>query len=115
MYFVSKYENRRMNSVGIVLRGEEGQGRMMEGINPTMIYFKHICKYHSISPVQLLHANRIIKNFVIKENHVSFSDFRGKEGNLNFKVANWREMTGTAHIFQKLTTLLYPFYISNCV
>jgi hypothetical protein len=52
MYFVSKYENRRMNSVGIVLRGEEGQGRMMVGINPTMIYFKHICKYHSISPVQ---------------------------------------------------------------
>jgi methylphosphotriester-DNA--protein-cysteine methyltransferase len=51
MYFVSIYENRRMKSVEIVLRREEGgRGRMMEGVNLTKIYCKHICKYHNVSP-----------------------------------------------------------------
>jgi hypothetical protein len=31
---------------------------MREGVNTTKIYFKLICKYHSVSPVQLLHAKK---------------------------------------------------------
>jgi hypothetical protein len=60
MYFVSIYENRRMKPVEIVLRREEeGRGRRMEGVNPTKIYCKHICKYHMYPPVQLSYANKI--------------------------------------------------------
>jgi hypothetical protein len=33
----------------------------MEGVNLTKIYFKQICKYHNVSPIQLLYANKIIK------------------------------------------------------
>jgi hypothetical protein len=51
MCFLSTYENRRMKSVEIVLRRKAGgRGRMMEGINPTRIYSKHMCKYHNVSP-----------------------------------------------------------------
>jgi hypothetical protein len=33
--FASTYENRRMKPVEIVLRnGEEGRGKVMEGVNP---------------------------------------------------------------------------------
>jgi hypothetical protein len=43
MCFVFIYENRRMKPVEIVLRrGEEGRGRMMEGVNLAKIYCKHI-------------------------------------------------------------------------
>jgi hypothetical protein len=50
MWFVYIHENRRMKPVEIVLRrGEEGRGRMMEGVNLTEIHCKHICKYHSVS------------------------------------------------------------------
>jgi hypothetical protein len=50
MCFVSMYENRRVKPVEIVLRREEGGSRQkIEGINPTKIYCKHICKYHSVS------------------------------------------------------------------
>jgi hypothetical protein len=45
-----------MKHFEIVLR----RGRMMEGVNLTKIYSKHICKYHIVSPVQLLYANKII-------------------------------------------------------
>jgi hypothetical protein len=39
-----------MKPVEIVLRrGEKGRGRMMEGVNPVKIYFKHVCKYHNAS------------------------------------------------------------------
>jgi hypothetical protein len=49
--FVSIYENRRMKPAEIVLRRGVGEkGRMMEGVNPTKTHFKHICKYHNISP-----------------------------------------------------------------
>jgi hypothetical protein len=62
MYFVTIYGNRKMKPVAIVLRrGERGRGRTMEGVKPTKIYFKHICKYHNVSPVQLLYGNKIIK------------------------------------------------------
>jgi hypothetical protein len=45
------YENRRMKPVEIVLRRKgEGRGRTMEGINPSKIYFKYICKCHNVSP-----------------------------------------------------------------
>jgi hypothetical protein len=51
MCFVSIYENTRMKPIEIILRKGEGiRGRMMEGVDPTKIYFKHICEYHSISP-----------------------------------------------------------------
>jgi hypothetical protein len=29
----------------------------MEGVNLTKIYCKHVCKYHSVSPLQLLYAS----------------------------------------------------------
>jgi hypothetical protein len=64
MYFVFVYENRRMKPVEIVLgRGgrERRGGRAMEGVNLTKIYCKHICKYHHVSPVQLLYANKNVK------------------------------------------------------
>jgi hypothetical protein len=44
------YENRRMKPVKIVLRrGEERRGRMMERVNLTKIYFKHVFKYVNVS------------------------------------------------------------------
>jgi hypothetical protein len=43
MYSVSIYENRRMNPVeNVIKKGKEGRGRMMERVNPTKMYFKHI-------------------------------------------------------------------------
>jgi hypothetical protein len=51
MCFVSTYENRRMKLVEIVLRRGGGRKRENdEGVHPTKIYFKHICKYHNASP-----------------------------------------------------------------
>jgi hypothetical protein len=49
MYFVSIYENRRMKPVEIVLRRERGK-RTIEGVNPTKIYCKDVCKYYNVSP-----------------------------------------------------------------
>jgi hypothetical protein len=43
------YENIRMKLVEIVLRRREKED---EGINLT-------CKYHNVSPAQLLHVNKI--------------------------------------------------------
>jgi hypothetical protein len=49
--FVSIYETRRMKPVEIVLRSRGwGRERRMEGVNLTMIYYKHICKYHNVFP-----------------------------------------------------------------
>jgi hypothetical protein len=55
-----------MKPVEIVLRREEGKGKRKKdgGENPTKIYFKHICKYHNVSPVQQLCANKIISKFL---------------------------------------------------
>jgi hypothetical protein len=55
MCFVSIYENRRMKPVAVVLlrttkKRRGGRRRMMEGINPTRIYCKHIHKYHNVFP-----------------------------------------------------------------
>jgi hypothetical protein len=61
--FVFVYEKRRIKPVEIVLSGGGERGITMEGVNLTKIYYKHICKYHSISPVQLLYANKKFKNF----------------------------------------------------
>jgi hypothetical protein len=49
MYFVSMHRNRKIKSFEIVLRRKGRRERMMERVN-TMIYFKHICEYHKISP-----------------------------------------------------------------
>jgi hypothetical protein len=48
MYFVLIYENRRMKSVEIVLKGggEEGEDAESE----SKIYCKHIHKCHNVSP-----------------------------------------------------------------
>jgi hypothetical protein len=55
------YEYTRMKPVEIVLgSAEEGRGRMMEGVNPTKIYCKHIWKYQMHPPVQRLYGNKII-------------------------------------------------------
>jgi hypothetical protein len=40
------YENRKMKPAEIVGRREG----TMEGVNLTKINYKHICKYHSVSP-----------------------------------------------------------------
>jgi hypothetical protein len=32
---------------------------MTEGVNLTKIYCKHICKFHNVSLVQLLYADKI--------------------------------------------------------
>jgi hypothetical protein len=58
MYFAFMCEHRGMKPVEIVLRrGDEEGGRKMEGVNLTKIYCKHICKYHNVSPVQLVYVN----------------------------------------------------------
>jgi hypothetical protein len=49
-----------MKPVEMVLRrGEGGRRKMIEEVNPTKIYFKHIWKYHNVFPIQLLHDNKI--------------------------------------------------------
>jgi hypothetical protein len=40
------YERRKPAKT--VLRGEEGIGRTMEGVNLTQMYCKNICKYHTM-------------------------------------------------------------------
>jgi hypothetical protein len=45
-------ENLGMQSIEIVLRsGEKGGGRTMEGINLNKIYYKNLCKHHSVSSI----------------------------------------------------------------
>jgi hypothetical protein len=49
--FVLRNENRRMKPVEIVLRRGKGEERrMMEGVNLTKTYCKHIHKHHNIYP-----------------------------------------------------------------
>jgi hypothetical protein len=55
MYFVFIHENRRMKPVEIVLRrGEEERGKIMKGVDPAKIYFKHTYKYLNISPCKTI-------------------------------------------------------------
>jgi hypothetical protein len=69
MYFVSINENRRMKPIEIVPRSGGGRrGKMIEGMNPTKIYCKHICKYHNVF---LCTTNKIIK----KEMENSYPNF----------------------------------------
>jgi hypothetical protein len=47
-----------MQPAEIVLRsGGRGMRENDGGVNVTKMYCKHICKYHSVSPVQLLYPN----------------------------------------------------------
>jgi hypothetical protein len=49
-----------MKPIEIVLSSEGGRwGRIMDGVNLTNIYYSHTCKYHSVFPIQILHANKI--------------------------------------------------------
>jgi hypothetical protein len=51
MYFVPIYENRRINPVEITLKSGEKRGkRESDGQCKFEIYYKRICKYHSVSP-----------------------------------------------------------------
>jgi hypothetical protein len=51
-----------MKPVEIILRrGEEGRKRAIKG-GESKIYCKHTCRYHNVSPVQLLYANKKFKN-----------------------------------------------------
>jgi hypothetical protein len=43
----------------------------MEGVNPAKIYFKHICKYHSISP-----CTTIMSDTIINKIKLSFYKFK---------------------------------------
>jgi hypothetical protein len=44
------YENRRMKPVEIVLRKGGGRKRENDGGGESKAYYKHICKYHHVSP-----------------------------------------------------------------
>jgi hypothetical protein len=58
------YERRKPAKT--VLRGEEGIGRTMEGVNLTQMYCKNICKYHTMyAPVQQLYAKKIILEILV--------------------------------------------------
>jgi hypothetical protein len=47
------YENKKNEACGnCYRRGEWGKRRVIAGVNPTKIYFKHLHKYHNI---QLCH------------------------------------------------------------
>jgi hypothetical protein len=57
MCFVSIYENRKVKPVEIVQEGgRRRRGRRMEGVTPTKIHCKHICKYHNVSWVLVAHT-----------------------------------------------------------
>jgi hypothetical protein len=60
MYFVFIYENRRMKTVEIVLRKGEGESENNGGDKFNLDICKHICKYHDVSPLQLLYANKMV-------------------------------------------------------
>jgi hypothetical protein len=47
--------------VQIVLRRGGGGKRENDGRGKSKIYCRHKCKYHNVSPVQILYANKIIK------------------------------------------------------
>jgi hypothetical protein len=64
MYFISIYENRRMKLVEIVLKiGDDGRGRMIEGVNLRYIISTHVNKmikwfyYHNERLVQYIQIN----------------------------------------------------------
>jgi hypothetical protein len=44
----------------VIQGGERGRGRMMKRLSSTKVYFKHLSKMYTL--VQLLYANKIIKN-----------------------------------------------------
>jgi hypothetical protein len=54
MCFVFIFENRRVKPAEVVLRHGGGGGRRMEEVNLTKIHCKHMCKYHHVSPEQIL-------------------------------------------------------------
>jgi hypothetical protein len=54
------YENRIIKPAEIVLRRGEGMREKDGGVNLLKIYYKHTCKHHKVSPVQLLYANKQI-------------------------------------------------------
>jgi hypothetical protein len=49
MYFEFIYENRRMEPDEIFLR--KGKRENDGGVILTRTYYKHICKYHNVSPI----------------------------------------------------------------
>jgi hypothetical protein len=60
-----------MKPAEIVLRSGTGQKRrIMEGVNLTKIYYKHIYKYQNISPIQLLYVIFLRKNHHKTSNNI---------------------------------------------
>jgi hypothetical protein len=63
MYFIYLCENRTMKPFKIILRrGEEGWGKIMEGLNLIKVYFKHIWKCHNETPhILIIYANKNVE------------------------------------------------------
>jgi hypothetical protein len=59
MYFVYVYENKMMKSDKIILRRRDGGWEAM--MNLIKIRYKHICKCHKETPIQLIYANKNVK------------------------------------------------------
>jgi hypothetical protein len=55
MYFIYLHENKTMKLVENFSEGGKGLGRMMDGLNLTKVYCKHICKCHNGSPLSPYH------------------------------------------------------------
>jgi hypothetical protein len=62
MYVVSIYENRRLKPAEIVLRRGEGRRMKVVNLRYTVSSYVNITTY---PPVQLLYANKIVKNLKI--------------------------------------------------
>jgi hypothetical protein len=67
MYYVFIYENRRMNTVELILRKREGM-RENDGGGESKIFCKHICNITIYTLIQLLYANIKILNTLNKKN-----------------------------------------------
>jgi hypothetical protein len=76
---------------------------MMVGVNVIIIYFKHICKYHNVSPIQLLYINKLKKsNFQKKKRWEEISE-KFKENILDMVNLNVQRCTEEISRHQKRT------------
>jgi hypothetical protein len=65
-----------MKPVELVLRmGEKGREGKMEGVKLTKIYWKHIYKYHNVSPCITIYAIKI--TITLKTNRHTICGIRG--------------------------------------
>jgi hypothetical protein len=78
---------------------------MMEGVNPTKIYFKYICKHHNVAPVQLLNANKVINK---KSLHFPFTDIIGKLNISRLLMCYWYKFSPMATVSCIRPEDMYP-------